>query len=143
MKKLLVALAVIGTVILSGCSLPGTSSGSSSTNDHACADKVVQSLTTNKAVKGVWACLTPKLEQTLTTYVQDGLAVSADDAVFTDGTGAKTSVISTSYVGEKDGVDIYTVVVKRSDGSLLTLTVTVWVDSSGKVDNIAVAGPLF
>lgn len=143
MKKLFIALVVIGTVVLSGCSLPGTSSGSSSTNSHACADKVVQSLTTNQPVKGVWACLTPRLESTLTTYVQDGLAVSADDAVFTDGTGGKTPVISTSYVGEKDGVDVYTVVLKQSDGSLLTVTVTVWVDSSGKVDNLAVAGPLF
>lgn len=141
MKKVLASIfiSVAMAVSLVACSSPIGSSGT----DLACANKVVQQLTTDKSVSGLWSCLTSKFQQTLTQYVSYGMLISADDAVFTDGKNSAPPVVTTSFLGQKNGVDVYAVVLKGSDGSLVTLTITVWVDSSGKVDNINISGPLF
>ena len=142
MKKLLATfMTVAALVLVSGCSAPGTSSGPNLT----CANKVVQEITTNQTVSGTWACFTSKFQGTLSEYVSYGLLISADDAVFTDGTNTSNpNLVSTKYMGQQNGVDVYTVVVKGSDKTTLhTVTIMVWVDSSGKVDNVGIGIPLF
>lgn len=141
MKKILVTMfiAAVAVLGLSSCSSPVSSSGPNLT----CTDKVVQSEVTDRAVSGVWNCLTPALQKALQTYVQAGMAISADDAVFTDGNNTAPPILTTKFIGESNGVAVYAIVVKRTDGTLITLTMILWVDSSGKVDNVTVSGPTF
>src|SRR4029077_8296374 len=87
--------------------------------NHSCTDKVQQEITTNLTVKGVWNCLTPRLQGTLKMYADDHLVVGADDRVFTDGTNQKIDfIVSSKYFGEQDNIVTYTVIVKRTDGTL-------------------------
>lgn len=131
MKK--IALAILAVALLGGCALPG----SSDTSSHACADKVVAELLTNQTQHGLWACLDSDFQKTLHTFGQDG-----DGAFVTPG-AQPPPVISHSYVGAKNGVEIYTIVGRTSTGRVLTLVLIVYVDADGKVSNFGVAGPTF
>jgi len=140
MKKILTGIfvSVVMVLGLAACSGPGASGP-----NIACTNKVIQELATDQTVTGVWNCMTPRFQKALRTYVESGMLISADDAIFTDGTNTARSVVGTKYVGSQNGVNVYTLVVKTKTGDALTLTVTFWVDSSGRVDNLNITGPLF
>jgi hypothetical protein len=139
MRKLFggIFIAAVAAFGLVACGPVGSSGP-----DLTCANKVISEITTDKAVAGTWACLTPKFQSTLRDYVAAGALISADDAVFTDGTSTPAPVVTSSYVGSANGVAVYTVVIK-TNGTVETFSITVWLDSSGKVDNLNVTGPLF
>jgi hypothetical protein len=140
MRKLLTGIFAAAIAVLS---LAACSTSISSGPNLTCANKVVKEITTDKSVPGLWNCLTSKFQTTLKTYAATGLVISADDAVFTTGNNAAPPVLSTKFVGQENGVDVYTVVFKGRDGLPTTLTATLWVDSSGKVDNLGIGIPIF
>jgi len=104
-----------------------------SQSNHACADKVASAVTSGQNTPGMWQCLDPKLQASLHTLGLDGDSAFA----FTGST-----VISVKYIGASNGMDVYAVVGKSASG-IVSLTLTVWVNSDGKVTNLAVGAPAF
>lgn len=134
------ALVAFALLLTSGCAALGTKSAGSPT---VCADKVVQSITTNAKVDGLYACLSKDFQNKIENYVAAGLLHSNDDAVFTDGTSAKPPIIGTHLIGLANGVAAYAVIVQTSQSGEQTITLSIWLKPAPKVDNLAISGPLF
>lgn len=121
-----VALAL---VFSAACSFGSVGQPSS----HACADKIASAVTTGHNTPGLWNCLDPKLQASL-----NSLGLSGDSAF----AFSNSTVISVHYVGEANGIDVYTVAAKTSSG-IVSLALAVYVNSAGLVTNIGVATPAF
>ena len=98
---------------------------------------MVQSITTNQPVKGLWNCLDSTLQNNLHAFAMDG------DGAFTAPGQPAPHVLATHYMGQSNGVDVYTVVVQPNNGALTTFVISVWTDASGKVSNLAVDSGIF
>lgn len=133
-----ISILALAGLALSGCSLTGTTSAG-----HGCSDKVVQSLTTNTRVNGLWNCLSRTFQDNLKSYYTAGLVNSVDDAVFTDPNFGKPAVIGVHYVGHANGTDIYAVVVQSKSKGIETLVLVIWVQPDGHVDNLGFGSPNF
>ena len=133
MKRYIVIVAV--ALLASACA--ANPFAKSASNPHACPDLVVKAVVTNAAVKGMWNCLDTTLQNNLHAFGVEG------DGAFADGSGKAPSIVSQSYVGRANGVDVYTVVVKASDGTLQTFVIAVWTDAAGKVSNLNVTTGAF
>lgn len=135
-----IALACAALLASSGCSVLGTGSAGS-VSPTICSDKVVQSITENAKVDGLWNCLSTNLQDKLKNYVAAGIFHSADDAVFVDPSVGKPPIIGTHLVGLNNGVAVYTVVAQSQSAGAVVLTVTLWLNPAPKVNNLAISSP--
>lgn len=122
-----------------GCA--GLIQRSSGAGPTVCSDKVVQSITTNKAVSGLWACLSPAFQTKLESYVAAGLLHSDDDSVFVDPTIKGTLPITSHLVGLSNGIAMYVILVQSQTAGLVTLSMSLWLNPAPKVNNFAITSP--
>ncbi len=140
MKTLLAVLAVLASaLVLSACA--GQPSGQKAAGSHACADKIAQATTTTAPVIGLWSCLSQSFQNTLKEVGALADSTKSPDAVLSIGV-AQTATL----IGADSNYATYDLVLTpsaQSSAGVKNVEITVWLNSSGLVDNVGVATPAF
>ena len=135
MKHLLAAVVLL--IGMAACGLPG--SQVSGTASHKCADLVAQATTTTSPVLGLWACLTPAFQTKLKA------AGAVTNGAF-DGALSVGVALRAPFLGADADYATYELFLNpgmAQQVGVKTVELTVWLDPSGKVDNLGIPQAAF